>query len=179
MIKLLRLSCLCAFSLGLLAFSGCNTVSTVTSGSAKGYTTASFVTEARPGFTPEETQADLMIREAIKNDFESHGIKGVPPGEGQLIVNYLIIVQDKASTTAIADYYGSSTADIISAAHGKRGSVGELPRGAVVIDVIDAATSKVIYRNYTAKTLTPNATEATRRSRINEAVKAALADFFN
>ncbi|WOO42992.1 DUF4136 domain-containing protein [Rubellicoccus peritrichatus] len=159
------------------AFVGCETVKMDTSGSAKGYTTVSFVTEARPGFTPEETQADLMVRQAIADDFASHGIEGMQSG-GELIVNYLIIVQDKATTTSLADYYGDSTADIISAAHSKRGSAGYLGRGAVVIDIIDAKTNKVIYRNYAHKTLLPHPTEEARRRNINSAVQQALAKFF-
>lgn len=175
MLKILQILALPAVILA--AFSGCETVKMDTSGSAKGYKTASFVTEARPGFTPEETQADLMVRQAIADDFATHGIEGVQSG-GELIVNYLIIVQDKATTTAWADYYGTNTADLISAAHSHRGDVGYLGRGAVVIDVIDAETNQVIYRNYAKKTLLQHPTEDARRRNINSAVQQALAKFF-
>jgi len=51
-------------------------------------------------------------------------------------------------------------------------------RGAIVIDVLDARTNKLVFRNYAVRPVTVGVDTATRQARINSAVSQALAPFF-
>lgn len=158
-------------------------------GTAKGYSTARFV-KLKPGIEHDlaEPSVDLnqMVKHAVAMTFEENGIS-VHQSEGELMLGFLILSQDKVSTTRIDTYFGykDDAGKIQSHAH-KMGVVKNesrnpdftLGKGAVVIDVVDAKTQRLIFRNYAVRDLVGDLTEQERLSRIEEAVAEALNPFF-
>lgn len=121
-----------------------------------------------------------VIREAITSELTGAGIT-VTEGPADLAVNYLLILQDGATTRMVGDYYSSASSDILRAAHAAGDAAGSddsyLPRGAILIDVIDPSTNGLVYRNYAAGPVMRDLPEAEREALIRKAVAQALADF--
>jgi hypothetical protein len=120
------------------------------------------------------------IRAAIQAELEGGGLAVVEDG-ADLIVGFLFMVKDEASTTVVDDYFGyNRESDKMADIAHKKGKVtpGAYGAGAVVIDVLDAKTNKLIYRNFAKRDLSKSATAEVRQQRINSAVNEALAPFF-
>ncbi len=167
----------------VLALSGCNSVP-MPKGTVDDARTARFVSpEKSPGTTfADAAHASIpVIRTAIEEEFAASGIT-FTDGSSDLAINYLLVLQEGATTRMVGDYYGSSSSDILRAAHAHGDTSGSddnyLPEGAILIDVIDAKTNKLIYRNFASGPITKGMSENERDLRIREAVSAALADFF-
>lgn len=154
-------------------------------GNSKGYSSARLVRRA-PGATiddAKERKAHNMIQNSIATQFTSRGL-AFNQSDADLIVAYLVIYQDRAMTTYYDDFFGASeTAEEISDLAHKRGVTdGErreyFERTGLVIDVTDARTNKLVYRNVWKGDLVRGVTDATRAQRINTAVNEALSPFF-
>ncbi len=156
-------------------------------GSSKGYSSVRFMrakaTLDPPEFIDDSEQANRLIQAAITDQFRANGIE-FGGEDADLAVGYLLIVQNNASTGMVNDYfgYGRDSLEISELAH-KRGVLeGNRPdyfeAGAIVIDLVDAKTNKLVYRNFAKRDLLENPSEAQRRQRINAAVAEALGPFF-
>lgn len=153
-------------------------------GSSRGYHSARLVKTGRtPDFADDNATANRQIQQALADEFRSHGLQVGAP-DSDLVVGYLILVQDNFSTTALDDYfgYGRDLEEIVSAAQ-IQGVLNnprpdEFQSGTIVIDVMDAKTSKLVYRNHATRDLAPNASAGVRQQRIREAVAQALDPFF-
>jgi len=154
--------------------------------SSKDYTSAKLVNRTPNSslvLTSKEKQIHNQIQASIKNQFVSHG-KSYGQPNSDLIVGYLIILQNNAMTTAYSEYfgYGRDANKITDKAHLKGVIKGVRPdffeRAALLVDVIDAKTNKLVYRNYVLKDVSKGATPEARRQNINAAVNEALAPFF-
>lgn len=166
----------------VLVLVGCNTVP-MPKGSVGDSRTARFIS---PEKATSDTFADAahaslpVIRDAIAQELATAGIT-ITEGASDLAINYLLILQDGATTRMVGDYYSSASSDILRAAHARGDTAGNddnyLPQGAILIDVIDAKTNKLIYRNYAAGPVVKGMPEAERTARIRDAVAEALADF--
>ena len=104
--------------------------------------------------------------------------------DADLVVAYLLIIQDNASTLLIDDYfgYGRDAEHIADVAH-IRGVVDnqrpdQFERGAIVVDVMDARTNKLVYRNWAKRDIHRGLSDSVRQQRIQEAVNEAMQKFF-
>lgn len=154
-------------------------------GTSRGYTSARLVRTSKnpaPTFADISVNANKMIQNALAHEFRSNGLK-VDANNADLVVGYMIIIQDNASTEAIDDYfgYGRDASEIMDRAH----TVGVVDSnrpdmfkaGAIIVDVMDAKTNKLVYRNYAQRDLVGNS-DAVRKQRIDSAVAEALKPFF-
>jgi len=169
-----------------IALSACTPSVKMPKGTSKGYTSARLVNRTPNSsivLTSKEKQIHSEIQSSIKTQFASHG-KSYGQANSDLIVGYLIIMQNNAMTTAYSEYfgYGRDANEIADIAHLKGVIKGVRPdffeRAALMVDVIDAKTNKLIYRNYALKDVSKGASPAVRRQNINTAVNTALAPFF-
>ena len=158
-------------------------------GTSRGYQSARFVETKRPDRTasataPEDDPAfNAAIRSAIAQEFNANRVP-VTGGSADLIIAYMLLRQNSVATTYNSDYFGNgrNAMAILEEAH-KRGVINnkrpdDFLRGAIVIDVLDARTNKLVFRNYAVRPVTTGVDAATRQSRINSAVSQALAPFF-
>ncbi len=171
--------------LGIALLSGCSTTKKIDlpKGSSAGYSTfrmyqhnASHV----PDFTNREDRVNAYLQSALKQEFEAQGLKESQE-DAELIVAFLLIVQDTAVTTAISDYYVSSGSDILSLAHrrmGKRNMPGGYEAGAIVVDIIDKQSGNVIYRDFAKREVLDYLTSAEKEKRAKAAAVEAVAAFF-
>lgn len=164
---------------------GCSSVP-MPKGTSKGYSTVRFI-NPKTAINADETEraltANRMIHEAITAQMENHKLKVVPQGDSDLVVAYLIIVQDNFSTTSINQYFGyrDDASDIVDKAHSKGLSGRQLERfkrGALVIDLIDAKTLKLVYRDFAVSGISSRDPDEVRQKKINEAAAEALQNFF-
>jgi hypothetical protein len=174
------------FALPLLlaiCLGGCASVP-MPKGSSKSYSTARFITPNKAGIEEESTRfvdANRMIQESIADQMKKHGIH-VVAGNADLIIAHLIIFQDNVSTTYSNQFFGyQDFSQLVDLAH-KKGVTGQNPEAfqkrALVIDLIDAKTFKLVYRDYSVTGTLENLSETDRKAQINAAVAETLRKFF-
>lgn len=174
------------FALPLLlaiCLGGCASVP-MPKGSSKPYSTARFIAPNKADSQEESAlfvNANRMIQAAIAGQMESHGIH-VVAGNADLIIAHLIIFQDNVSTSYSNQYFGyQDFSQLVDLAH-KKGVTGQNPEAfqkrALVIDLIDAKTFKLVYRDYSVTGTLANLSETDRQAQINAAVAETLRKFF-
>jgi hypothetical protein len=180
-----KLSSLLSLCIGIILLSGCSTTKIdLPKGNSEGYT--SFRMYEHPSshildLSNPEDRANAWLQEALKSEFEANGLKE-SKDNAELIVAYLLVVQDTAVSTAISDYYMSSGSDILSEAHRrmeKKNMPGGFEAGSIVVDIVDTNTGDLIYRNYASRQILPGLTDKERKTRIDQAVTDATTAFFN
>ncbi|MEK7779884.1 MAG: DUF4136 domain-containing protein [Verrucomicrobiota bacterium] len=174
-------------TLGLttLLLAGCSTTppSTVDTGPirASSYSfIAGGVTSAAPEFADRRQQVHAMIQDSITQNLSGRGLSKLPQ-DGDVIVAYLVIVGNNASTEAISTYfgYGRDAAGLQEKAHEAYTSSNNPNRfeaGTLLIDIIEAKTYKLLKRSFVVRPLLRNPTAEVQAHRIQEAVDAALQD---
>lgn len=163
--------------------SGCTSVP-MPKGSSKGYASVRFVAPNQPvaeDNTPRFIEANRMIKSAITDQMESHGLQVVDQN-ADLIIAYLIILQDNVSTSYCNQYYGyQDFMEIVDLAF-KEGLKQHYPekveKRAIVIDLIDAKTYKLVYRDYALSGSIADLSEENREKAIHAVVANALQAFF-
>jgi hypothetical protein len=133
-----------------------------------------------PAFADNREQIHGMIKESISRNLASKGLKKVASG-GDVIVAYLVIVGNNASTEAIDTYFGygrdaSALEDKAQAAYTSNKNPNYFEAGTLLIDFIDAKTYKLLKRSYVSRPLLRNPSAEVRAERIQEAVDEALRD---
>lgn len=174
------LSCLLAVGVVLLA--GCSSTSTKLNTGTVHASTFSFVTgrPMPPDYAEKREQIHRLVQSAITTNLTAKGISRVQAG-GDVFLAYLIILGDNVATTDVNDYfgYGRDSDALLDKAHQKGAIDSKNPNpflaGTLVIDVIDAKTYKLLYRNYVARQVLRNIPETERDERIQSAVDQALA----
>ena len=154
-------------------------------GTSKGYRTVRLTSESPHQATPARYQdGQRLIRKALEGQFRTKGLQ-VTTGPADLLVGHLVIVQDGIMTTSLDEYFGSGieAKAISDLAHQRgvdeSGGTGNFKKAGLVIDVMDARTQKLVFRNYVKRDLLPAGTpDATRRQIIDQAVAETLAPFF-
>jgi hypothetical protein len=168
--------------LGLVfSLAGCSTIDTPKK-SAKGDETFRFFNpnvENLPEFAGRSAVAMRTIQEELRERLTDAGLTEVNE-DADLLVAYLVIVQNNTVTTAIDDYYSDSGIEIIEAAH--EYTQDHKPRrkftaGTIVVDVIDVAKRKLIYRDFAMREILPDLSEEEREKRVREATDEAIAGF--
>jgi hypothetical protein len=169
-----------------LALAACSTGVDMPQGTRQGYHSARLIQRDPNGpdiTEATEKQVHGMIQKSIAKQFTS---RGMPYGKGDadLVVAYLVIYQEPGMTARYDEYfgYGRDADQIANLAHTRGALENQRPdffrQAGVVIDVIDARTNKLVYRNFAKGDVIKNASAGTRAARIDAAVAQALAGFF-
>jgi hypothetical protein len=133
-----------------------------------------------PDYAEKRDQIHRLIQGAITTNLTTKGLSRVPAG-GDVFLAYLIILGDNVATTDVNDYfgYGRDSDALLDKAHQKGAIDSKNPNpfmaGTLVIDVIDAKTYKLLYRNYAVRQVLRNLPDDARAERIQSAVDQALA----
>lgn len=141
----------------------------------------SFISTAgrpQPAFAEKRDEVHQVIQDAITANLTARGVARVPSG-GAITVAYLIIAGNNATTTSINDYfgYGRDVGALDDLAHKKytqNNNPNYFEAGTIVIDLLDAQTSKLLTRNYATRPLLANPTTDARAALIQSAVNEAL-----
>ena len=127
----------------------------------------------------------MNIKTALKREFSERGLKEAKSIEdAELVIAYLLIVQDGATSTAIRDYYVDSGSDILSKAHRlnmkkpKKYYTDSYIKGSLVVDIVDREKNELIYRDYATRNVFDSQSEKERQQSIVEAVAEATEEFF-
>ena len=133
-----------------------------------------------PASTDRRDAIHQLIQKAIVNNLAAKGLERVD-GTGDVTVAYMIIIGNNVSTEAITTYFGyGRDADALhnkaQDAYTDSKNPNHFEAGTLVIDVVDAKTYELLYRNYVVRPILGNATAAVRGERIQEAVDTALAN---
>ncbi len=132
-----------------------------------------------PPATDRRDAIHQLIQKAIVNNLSAKGLERTD-GTGDVLVAYMVIVGNNVSTEAITTYFGMGRdADALhnkaEDAYSSSRNPNHFEAGTLVIDILDAKTYKLLYRNYAVRPILGNATTAVRGERIQEAVNAVLA----
>jgi hypothetical protein len=170
-----------------VALAGCSSVE-MPKGNSKGYSTARFEVEGAkplPKFAKIDADVNGMIQKSVSELFVKCGLTFRPATDtSDLVVAYLLIMQNAVGTTAIEDYFGNGrdAESLISAAHEKwvvKGNPEDrFEAGTLVVDVLHSGTGKLIYRGYARGEIDRDISDEVRQDRIAAAVAEALQPFF-
>ncbi|MGD0350217.1 MAG: DUF4136 domain-containing protein [Verrucomicrobiota bacterium] len=133
-----------------------------------------------PAFADGREQIHAMIQDSISRNLAGKGLSKVASG-GDVIVAYLVIVGNNASTTAINTYFGydrdaAELHDKAQDAYTSSKNPNYFEAGTLLVDIIDAKTYKLLKRSYVVRPLLRNPSADVRAERIQEAVDAVLKD---
>ena len=120
----------------------------------------------------------LLIQDGITQNLAAKGVQKVASG-GDVTVAYLVIVGNNATTESITTYFGagrdaSGLTDKAHAAYTENKNPNYFEAGTLLVDVIDAKTYKVLYRNYGVRPVLRNPSASTRAANIQEVVTELL-----
>ena len=170
-------------NLAALLVAGCSSTPTKVDNGPIRAATFSFIARApstAPAFADSREQIHAMIQDSISRNLASKGLNKVASG-GDVIVAYLVIVGNNASTEAINTYFGygrdaAALHDKAQDAYTSNKNPNYFEAGTLLIDIIDAKTYKLLKRSYVTRPLLRNPSAEVRAERIQEAVDAVLQD---
>jgi hypothetical protein len=178
----MKSSIIFTLSLAALLVAGCSSTPTHVDTGPIHASSFSFIarTSTAPGFADNREQIHEMIHAAITRDLAAKGLSRLDHG-GDVIVAYLLIVGNNASTMAINDYFGygrdsSALQNKAQNAYNASKNPNYFEAGTLLIDIIDAKTYKLLNRSYVVRPVLRNPSSEVREQRIQEAVDAALQD---
>ncbi|HVM49062.1 MAG TPA: DUF4136 domain-containing protein [Candidatus Acidoferrum sp.] len=169
---------------GALALAGCSSVKThVDTGPIHARTFSFMDTGGRkvPSYAETRRQAHEMVQQAIKDDLAAKGLEYVPQG-GDVVVGYLIIVGNNATTTALDEYFGytpdaSALADKVHKSQAVTANDrGYFEAGTLVIDFLDPKTSTLLKRATVHAQILRELPLEERKARLQKVVDEALGD---
>jgi hypothetical protein len=170
-------------NLAALLVVGCNTTPTRVDTGPIHAASFSFVAKS-PGPPPDyadgREQIHAMIQDSISRNLAGKGLTKLASG-GDVIVAYLVIVGNNASTEAIHTYFGygrnyDALHDKAQDAYTSSKNPNYFQAGTLLIDIIDAKTFKLLKRSYVARPMLRNPSAEVRAERIQEVVDAVLKD---
>jgi hypothetical protein len=165
-----------------LFIAGCSSTPThVDKGALKAHT-FNFINGGIALAPPAMDKRDVVhqqIQAAIIKNLAAKGLNRTDT-TGDIIVAYMVILGNNVSTEAITTYFGSgrdasALHDKAQAAYTDSPNPNHFEAGTLLIDVIDAKTYELLYRNFAVRPIQGDATEEERAGRIQAAVDAALA----
>jgi hypothetical protein len=177
-------------SLSVLALAGvfaaCSPGVDMPKGTRKGYESARIVQRdpAAPAITDAtERQVHNLIQNSIGRQFTANRMR-FGDGDADLVVAYLVIYQEPGMTASYEQYfgYGRDASQIANIAH-TRGAINSkrpefFRQAGILIDVIDARTNKLVFRNFVKGDVIAGASFADRATRVDSAVAQAMQPFF-
>ncbi|MFI3246668.1 MAG: DUF4136 domain-containing protein [Ferrimonas sp.] len=123
---------------------------------------------------------DARIRAAIENELPARGLFKTTENNAGLLVNYLTSVQNKVDINTFYNnfgYYPYYRPDPWRPVFAPDIQVQQYQEGTLIIDLIDAQTSQLVWRGTATSIIDPDQTPAERTKSINKAVKAILAQY--
>ena len=182
-----RLYTLFSLCIGITLFSGCNSID-LPKGTSKGYSTYTIYKhspDSAPGFLSKKDRTNKLIKTALKQEFSEHDLEESESiKDADLVIAFLLIVQDTASSTAIGDYYLNSGDEILTKAHRlnmkktKKYYTESYIKGSLIVDIIDREENELIYRDYVTRNMFDSQSEEERQQTIVEAVAEVTEAFF-
>jgi hypothetical protein len=173
--------------IGITLFSGCNSID-LPKGKSKGYSSYAIYKHSpdrMPDFTNKEDRTNELIKTTLKQEFSKHGLEeSESTKDAELVVAFLLVVQDLATSTAIRDYYVNSGGEILSKAHKlnrkktKEYYTDRYIKGSLIVDIVDRENNELIYRDYVTRNVFDSQSEEERKQAIVEAVAEVTAKFF-
>lgn len=137
--------------------------------------------KATTDFAPDRwAPIHAMIQDSISRNLADKGLNQAASG-GDVIVAYLLIVGDNASTEAVNTYFGygrhaEALHDKAHEAYNNSKNPNYFQAGTLLVDILDAKTYTLLERSYVVRPLLRNPTAEIRAERIQEAVDAVLKD---
>ena len=179
----MKYSLFVTLNLAALLVAGCSSTPTKVNTGPIHAATFNFIAKTpgmSPGYADSREQVHALIQDAISRNLASKGLGRVPSG-GDVIVAYLVIIGNNASTEAISTYFGydrdaAALHDKAQDAYAGSKNPNYFEAGTLLIDIIDAKTYKLLKRSYVARPLLRNPSADIRAERIQEAVDAVLRD---
>ena len=178
--------CLILSAVAALGFVSCVPNVDMPKGTSKGYASARLIQrdpDLRPITNATEKQVHGMIQKSIAKSFSSKGMT-YGKGDADLIVAYMVIYQEPGMTADYRDYfgYGRDAGEIATIAHARGVQKNKRPddfkQAGILIDVVDARTNKLVYRNLAKGDVVKGVSPGTRAARIDNAVSNALEPFY-
>ncbi len=163
-----------------LFIAGCSTPTQVDKGAIKAHT-FNFINGGialTPPATERREAVNQQIQSAIITDLAAKGLVRTD-GPSDVIVAYMIILGNNVSTEAVTTYFGAGRdADLLhtkaqNAYTGSR-NPNNFEAGTLLIDVIDAKTYELLYRDFTVRPVNGNATTTERDNLIQQSVETVL-----
>jgi hypothetical protein len=176
----MRSSLFVTLNLAALLVAGCRTPTHVDTGPIHA-ATFNFIAKT-PSLAPEyadrREQVHALIQDSISRNLASKGL-GKEAAGGDVIVAYLIIIGNNASTEAISTYFGydRDTAALHNKAqdaYAGSKNPNYFEAGTLLVDFIDAKTYKLLKRSYVVRPLLRNPSAEVQAARIQEAVDMVL-----
>jgi hypothetical protein len=179
----MKRSFLISLNLAALLAAGCSSTPTKVNTGPIAAATYSFIAggvQPAPDFADSREQIHAVIQESISRNLASKGLNKVASG-GDVIVAYLVILGNNASTEAISTYFGygrgaSALHEKAQDAYSHSKNPNYFEAGTLLIDIVDAKTYKLLKRSYVVRPLLRNPSAEVRAERIQEAVDAVLKD---
>ena len=179
----MKYSFILTLNLAVLLVAGCSSTPTKVDSGPIRAATFSFIAKT-PSMSPEYADSrepiHAMIQNSISQNLAGKGLSKVPSG-GDVIVAYLVIIGNNASTEAISTYFGygrdaSGLHDKAQDAYAGSKNPNYFEAGTLLIDLIDAKTYKLLKRSYVVRPLLRNPSAEVQAARIQEAVDTVLRD---
>jgi hypothetical protein len=170
------------FTSTVLALTGCSSVKThIDTGKVTGHTFVFMNTGKRqaPAYADNREKVHAMIQAAITKNLAGKGVT-LAKGDADLIVAYLVIAGNNADTVSINDYFGygddaTALADKVHREQAVRGNERYyFESGTLVIDIVDAKTSKLCYRTSIKEAILRDLDPEARAKRIQTLVDQAM-----
>jgi hypothetical protein len=179
----MKLSSFYILSASILALAGCSSTPTKVDTGPIRARTFSFVgpsTKPSPAYADNRQMIHPLVQDAIKKNLAARGVTHVASG-GDIVVAYLIITGNNASTTSISDYFGYTEDDTAlqekaQKAYTSSKHPGFFEAGTLIIDLIDPQASKLLKRGYATRQILRNLPEDARAARVQEVVDQILHD---
>ena len=177
----------CAYSLITAAafmLAACSSVKTRVDTGPVGARTFSFIntgSKAPPAYADARTQVYAMLKEAITKNLAAKGVSPVENG-GDITVAFLVIAGNNATTTSLNAYfgYGPDASELVDKVHTEQAVKGEdrgyFETGTLVIDILDARSSKLLKRGSVQSPILRNLAPDVRQARLQGFVDQALHD---
>jgi hypothetical protein len=180
--KIMKSIICCLLAAGAVLLAGCSstTPTKVNKGPVRVGTFSFVQGRPAPEYAEKREQIHKFIQNAITANLDVKGLTRVQ-SSGNVIVAYLVILGDNVATTDVNDYfgYGRDSSELLDKAHQAGAIDNKNPNhfvaGTLLIDVIDARTYKLLYRNYAVRSVMRNAPDDVRAERIQSVVDEALA----
>lgn len=166
-----------------LLLAGCSSApDKVSSGTikARSFSFAAPRSKPPPGMADNRQAVHSLIQDAITKSLAARGLGRVPEG-GDVIVGYLIITGNNASTAVINDHFGyggdsSALHDKAHDAYTRSKNPDYFEAGTLVIDIQDASTFKLLKRGHATRPRLRDLPEDAKAAAVQEIVDEILRD---
>jgi hypothetical protein len=137
----------------------------------------------------DDSVLQARVHLAVNRELEAKGLRRVDSGTADVLVNYFVSIEEKMTGENVNDKYGYSPGD--GWTHGARqgwawglgaNSAPSVPttyyeEGSVIIDLVDPATKRLIWRGSASTVVDLDTDEEVRRQRLNDAIQRIFTQY--